>query len=142
MVLKAVVVCQNQCSVWSHLNTNRLSMKLKTFIIILTQVARLFFCLIFRLWLSIHSGLVTIAQWLGLSIMAPNKKISILLIGNHSAGKSSLVNWYIEDNVQRTGVAIETQGKLIWLKSMSSILNQNLQVCQLLQVVNDENHLW
>jgi GTPase SAR1 family protein len=45
--------------------------------------------------------------------MAPNKKISILLIGNHSAGKSSLVNWYIEDNVQRTGVAIETQGKPI-----------------------------
>jgi hypothetical protein len=56
------------------------------------------------------TGLVTIAQWLGLSIMAPNKKISILLIGNHSAGKSSLINWYIEDNVQRTGVAIETQG--------------------------------
>ncbi|CAF3357941.1 unnamed protein product [Rotaria socialis] len=55
-------------------------------------------------------GLITIARWLNLSIMAPNKKISILLIGNHSAGKSSLVNWYIEDNVQRTGVAIETQG--------------------------------
>ncbi|CAF0992639.1 unnamed protein product [Rotaria sordida] len=62
-------------------------------------------------------GLVTIARWLGLSIMAPNKKISILLIGNHSAGKSSLVNWYIEDNVQRTGVAIETQGKSIRIKS-------------------------
>ncbi|CAF1239840.1 unnamed protein product [Rotaria sp. Silwood1] len=62
------------------------------------------------------TGLVTIARWLGLSIMAPNKKISILLIGNHSAGKSSLVNWYIEDNVQRTGVAIETQGKSIEIK--------------------------
>ncbi len=36
-------------------------------------------------------GLITIAQWLGLSIMAPNKKISILLIGNHSAGKLILV---------------------------------------------------
>ncbi|CAF4183025.1 unnamed protein product [Adineta steineri] len=56
------------------------------------------------------TGLITIAQWLNVSIMAPNKKISILLIGNHSAGKSSLINWYIEDNVQRTGVAIETQG--------------------------------
>ena len=32
-------------------------------------------------------GLITIAQWLGMPIMAPNKKISILLIGNHSAGK-------------------------------------------------------
>ena len=58
-----------------------------------------------------ETGLTNIGQCLGLSIMAPNKKISVLLIGNHSAGKSSLVNWYIEDNVQRTGVAIETQGK-------------------------------
>jgi hypothetical protein len=66
---------------------------------------------------EILAGLITIAQWLGLSIMAPNKKISILLIGNHSAGKSSLINWYIEDNVQRTGVAIETQGKLVCVKS-------------------------
>jgi len=54
--------------------------------------------------------------------MAPNKKISILLIGNHSAGKSSLINWYIEDNVQRTGVAIETQGKLVFVKSYLLII--------------------
>ncbi|CAF2520704.1 unnamed protein product [Rotaria sp. Silwood2] len=67
-------------------------------------------------------GLVTMARWLDLSIMAPNKKISILLIGNHSAGKSSLVNWYIEDNVQRTGVAIETQGKSIEIKSSLAII--------------------
>ncbi len=73
--------------------------------------------LVLRFIVEIVLGLVTIAQWLGLSIMAPNKKISILLIGNHSAGKSSLVNWYIEDNVQRTGVAIETQGKWIDIKS-------------------------
>lgn len=33
-----------------------------------------------------------------------------MLIGNHSAGKSSFINWYIEETVQRTGVAIETQG--------------------------------
>ena len=31
-------------------------------------------------------------------------------LGNHSAGKSSFINWYIEEHVQRTGVAIETQG--------------------------------
>ena len=30
--------------------------------------------------------------------------------GNHSAGKSSFINWYIEETIQRTGVAIETQG--------------------------------
>lgn len=39
----------------------------------------------------IFLGLVTIAQWLGLSILPPNKKISILLIGNHSAGKSNSI---------------------------------------------------
>ena len=33
-----------------------------------------------------------------------------MLIGNHSAGKSSFINWYIEEHIQRTGVAIETQG--------------------------------
>ena len=27
-------------------------------------------------------------------------------LGNHSAGKSSFINWYIEEHVQRTGVAI------------------------------------
>jgi len=44
--------------------------------------------ILFRVMFEIFLGLVTIAQWLGLSIMAPNKKISILLIGNHSAGKN------------------------------------------------------
>merc|ERR1711923_593882 len=43
-------------------------------------------------------------------LLAPRKKITIMLIGNHSAGKSSFINWYIEEHVQRTGVAIETQG--------------------------------
>ena len=32
------------------------------------------------------------------------------LQGNHSAGKSSFINWYVEEHIQRTGVAIETQG--------------------------------
>jgi len=55
-------------------------------------------------------GLVTIAETLDLKLLAPRKKITIMLIGNHSAGKSSFINWYIEEHVQRTGVAIETQG--------------------------------
>jgi hypothetical protein len=55
-------------------------------------------------------GLVTIADTLDLKLLAPRKKITIMLIGNHSAGKSSFINWYIEEHVQRTGVAIETQG--------------------------------
>lgn len=55
-------------------------------------------------------GLVNIAETLNLKLLAPRKKITIMLIGNHSAGKSSFINWYIEEHVQRTGVAIETQG--------------------------------
>ncbi|XP_022107367.1 EH domain-containing protein 1-like isoform X2 [Acanthaster planci] len=55
-------------------------------------------------------GLIKIADKLGLRLLAPRKKINILLIGNHSAGKSSFINWYIEEHVQKTGVAIETQG--------------------------------
>ena len=33
-----------------------------------------------------------------------------MLVGNHSAGKSSFINWYIEESCQKTGVAIETSG--------------------------------
>jgi len=42
--------------------------------------------------------------------LAPRKKVTVMIIGNHSAGKSSFINWYIEEHVQRAGVAIETQG--------------------------------
>jgi ribosome biogenesis GTPase A len=55
-------------------------------------------------------GLVSIAHDVGIELNVPRKKINILLIGNHSAGKSSFINWYVEETIQRTGVAIETQG--------------------------------
>ncbi len=38
-------------------------------------------------------GLVSAASDLGLKLLAPRKKITIMLIGNHSAGKSSFINW-------------------------------------------------
>lgn len=40
------------------------------------------------------TGLVKAAGELGLDLLAPRKKITVLLIGNHSAGKSSFINWY------------------------------------------------
>ncbi|RLN87395.1 hypothetical protein BBJ28_00001571 [Nothophytophthora sp. Chile5] len=55
-------------------------------------------------------GLCALAQSVGLTIHPPRRKVNVLIIGNHSAGKSSFINWYVGDNVQRTGVAIETQG--------------------------------
>ncbi|XP_032898543.1 uncharacterized protein LOC116986884 [Amblyraja radiata] len=62
------------------------------------------------LYMDSECGLVHIASQLGLSLLAPRKKITIMLMGNHSAGKSSFINWYIEEHIQKTGVATETQG--------------------------------
>ena len=36
--------------------------------------------------------------------------LSHQVTGSSGCGKSSFINWYIEEHVQRTGVAIETQG--------------------------------
>ena len=55
-------------------------------------------------------GLIKIGKLLDVHFMVPRRKIMIMLIGNHSAGKSSFINWYIGDKIQKTGVAIETQG--------------------------------
>lgn len=56
------------------------------------------------------TGLIKLASELNIDLLAPRKKITVLLIGNHSAGKSSFINWYIEEHILKTGVAIETQG--------------------------------
>lgn len=53
----------------------------------------------------------SIAENLGLNeLLHPKQKVSVMIIGNHSAGKSSFINWYCEDEVQKTSMAIETQG--------------------------------
>ncbi|KAL5477442.1 hypothetical protein EMCRGX_G024240 [Ephydatia muelleri] len=64
----------------------------------------------YDLYTNEEKGLVTLGSELGVSLSVPKKKITVMLIGNHSAGKSSFINWYIEEHVQRTAVAIETQG--------------------------------
>mmetsp|Transcript_19721 Transcript_19721/g.51427 ORF Transcript_19721/g.51427 Transcript_19721/m.51427 type:complete len:475 (-) Transcript_19721:951-2375(-) len=58
------------------------------------------------------TGLVGIAEdpVVNAKVPRPRKKISVMIVGNHSAGKSSFVNWYINEEIQRTGVAIETRG--------------------------------
>uniref|UniRef100_A0A8C4NPR0 Si:dkey-98f17.5 n=1 Tax=Dicentrarchus labrax TaxID=13489 RepID=A0A8C4NPR0_DICLA len=59
---------------------------------------------------KLKSGLVKIASSLGVRLLPPRKKIIVMIMGNHSAGKSSFINWYAEEHIQKTGVAIETQG--------------------------------
>uniref|UniRef100_A0A8C4YYS9 G domain-containing protein n=1 Tax=Gadus morhua TaxID=8049 RepID=A0A8C4YYS9_GADMO len=63
-----------------------------------------------QLYADPESGLITVAQSVGVTLLPPRKKITVMLMGNHSAGKSSFINWYVEEHIQRTGVAIETQG--------------------------------
>jgi len=63
-----------------------------------------------RLYTVEEQGLIPIAESVGIELLAPRKKITVMLMGNHSAGKSSFVNWYVEEHIQKTGVAIETQG--------------------------------
>jgi predicted GTPase len=41
-------------------------------------------------------------------IRAPEKQLYVMILGNHSAGKSSFINWYIDDKIQDTKVSIET----------------------------------
>ena len=55
-------------------------------------------------------GLLDIAKKVNVPLLRPKNKVTVLLMGNHSAGKSSLVNYYTEEEVMKTGVAIETQG--------------------------------
>lgn len=63
-----------------------------------------------QLYTDPDSGLITVAESVGVKLLPPRKKITVMLMGNHSAGKSSFINWYVEEHIQRTGVAIETQG--------------------------------
>uniref|UniRef100_A0A672FD74 Uncharacterized LOC115397853 n=1 Tax=Salarias fasciatus TaxID=181472 RepID=A0A672FD74_SALFA len=62
------------------------------------------------LYVDSDHGLVKIASSLGVRLLPPRKKIIVMIMGNHSAGKSSFINWYAEEHIQKTGVAIETQG--------------------------------
>ncbi|XP_003388904.1 PREDICTED: uncharacterized protein LOC100641518 isoform X2 [Amphimedon queenslandica] len=62
------------------------------------------------LYVTEKNGLIALGKEVDYPLVPPRKKITVLLIGNHSAGKSSFINWYIEEHVQKTAVAIETQG--------------------------------
>jgi hypothetical protein len=46
-----------------------------------------------QIYTDTDNGLVSMGQDLGFKLLPPRKKITIMLIGNHSAGKSSFINW-------------------------------------------------
>ena len=81
----------------------------------------------FQFYLHIYvtiyfSGLITIAKGLGLNLLAPRKKITIVLLGNHSAGKSSFINWY---NFYNNNSLFVSRVILIWKNSCLSVKNYN-----------------
>lgn len=41
-------------------------------------------------------------------IVTPERKLVVMIVGNHSAGKSSFINWYVEEEIQKAKVSIET----------------------------------
>lgn len=58
-----------------------------------------------------EDGLVDMMEFVGLKdLQPPREKITALIIGNHSAGKSSFINWYIGETIQKESVAMETSG--------------------------------
>ena len=54
------------------------------------------------------SKLKSIQKVLKRKVFLPEKKVIVLIIGGHSTGKSSFVNWYFGDNIQKVSAAIET----------------------------------
>jgi hypothetical protein len=55
-------------------------------------------------------GLLAMASLLGRKLVPPHERAMVLIIGNHSAGKSSFINWYIGETIQKESVAMETSG--------------------------------
>ncbi|VWU51020.1 conserved protein, unknown function [Hepatocystis sp. ex Piliocolobus tephrosceles] len=54
-------------------------------------------------------NLKTIAKSLFLNINKTlSKKVRILIIGNPSSGKSTFINWFLQENIQKTGYEFET----------------------------------
>ncbi|KAH8583380.1 uncharacterized protein ELE39_000148 [Cryptosporidium sp. chipmunk genotype I] len=55
-------------------------------------------------------GLYSISRELNLKVSKLGRKATVMIIGNVSAGKSTLINWLLQENIQKTGMAIETCG--------------------------------
>lgn len=71
--------------------------RIKMFLFSLNQLLKINLRLkYYSIALVLCTGLISIAKGLGLTLLAPRKKINVILIGNHSAGKSSFINWYVK----------------------------------------------
>ncbi|KAK8804498.1 hypothetical protein WA588_004709 [Blastocystis sp. NMH] len=55
-------------------------------------------------------GIVEMAKEVGIVKLCPRNKATVMILGNHSSGKSSFINWYLKENVLPTGAAVESRG--------------------------------
>lgn len=49
-------------------------------------------------------GLMTIGRGVNVTIEAPRENVTVMVIGNHSAGKSSFINWFVSTFVSSTAI--------------------------------------
>ena len=54
-----------------------------------------FIILFILFYFLIFKGLINLGKEVGYPLIPPRKKITVLLLGNHSAGKSSFINWWV-----------------------------------------------
>lgn len=54
------------------------------------------------------SKIPVIQKHLKRPIFLPHRKVIVLIVGSHSTGKSSFVNWFFGDSIQKVSAAIET----------------------------------
>ena len=67
---------------------------------------------IFAAYTAKPSGLLALAEAARLEQpLLPRRRTTVLIIGNHSAGKSAFVNWYLGEEALATGVAVEVRGR-------------------------------
>lgn len=63
-----------------------------------------------QIYTGSNDGLVAIGRTLRESVIPPRKRACVLVLGNHSAGKSSFVNYYTGEEALSSGVAVESRG--------------------------------
>eukprot|EP00190_Bangiopsis_sp_CCMP1999_P001288 CAMPEP_0198729578 /NCGR_PEP_ID=MMETSP1475-20131203/19728_1 /TAXON_ID= ORGANISM="Unidentified sp., Strain CCMP1999" /NCGR_SAMPLE_ID=MMETSP1475 /ASSEMBLY_ACC=CAM_ASM_001111 /LENGTH=454 /DNA_ID=CAMNT_0044492267 /DNA_START=106 /DNA_END=1470 /DNA_ORIENTATION=- len=51
-----------------------------------------------------------VADMFGQDCVPPRRRVHVMVVGNHSAGKSTFINWYMGQPVLQTGVAVESTG--------------------------------
>ena len=76
-----------------------------------------------------HNTLCSLAMEVDVNLIVPRRKVVVMLVGNHSSGKSSFINWYMGNKrVNKTGVACESLGFNICTRGNSDQIDEAIEV--------------